>query len=134
MSTDTKSTNQKPAVNLPPIDSQGKPTTYLTFRLLKLMFSRPSRFFTPGELAKLLSAKYSDTDLICRQLKLMDFLTESPSQQVGYRYNLNSKNFKTQASFETFLVDVELEALPVHLMLDYSPSYRSPGDPRAGRF
>lgn len=109
------------------VDAKGRPTTYLSFMILKLMFSDPNRWFTPREIAKLLAAKCSDTDMICRQLELVDLLTENPSQPGQYQYNWSSTNVDLQVGFETFLVDVELESLPVHLMLAYSPSFRSPG-------
>ena len=112
--------------DLPPIDEHGKPTTYLSFMILELMFCEPHRWFTTTELAKLLAARSSDVDLICRQLKQADFLVESTNVPSQYQYNLNSVNINVQAGYEKFLVEVELESLPVHLMLDYSPSFRSP--------
>ena len=95
--------------------------------ILKLMFAQLKRWFTPQELAKLMAAKHSDTDVICRQLHRVDLLSEHPSQAGQYKYNLNCRNVDIQTGFEKFLVDVELGSLPVHLMLDYSPSFRSPG-------
>jgi hypothetical protein len=133
MGTDSKSADQKSTVNLPPIDSQGIPTTYLSFMILKLMFSELNRWFTPEDLSKLLAAKHSDTDSICRQLKLMDLINEDPLQIGRYRYNLNTTNVNTQTDLECFLADVELNNLPVHLMLDYSPSYRPPAHLHPGR-
>jgi len=105
-----------------PIDERGRPTTYLSFKILKMTFSEPRRWFSPKELSKLLGAKDSDTDAICRQLELADLVTVNGSKPEQYRYNLNSRNVDVQAGFEKFLVEVELDSLPVHLMLDYSPS------------
>lgn len=112
--------------DLPPIDEHGKPTTYLSFLVLELMFCEPHRWFTTTELAKLLAARLSDVDSICRQLKYANFLVETPKVPDQYKYNLNSTNSDVQAAFEKFLVEVELESLPIHIMLDYSPSFRSP--------
>ena len=116
---------EKELDDLPPIDEHGKPTTYLSFLILEQMFCEPHRWFTTRELARLLAAKFSDVDSICRRLELADFLVESPNVPSQYQYNLNSANSDIQAAFEKFLVEVELESLPVHLMLDYSPSFRS---------
>lgn len=109
------------------VNEEGEPTTYLSFMILKTMFSEPYRWFTPKELGKLLVAKYTDVDSICCQLKQVDLLSKNASQHGHYRYNLNTTNVDLQTGFEKFLVDVELENLPVHLTLDYSPSFRSPG-------
>lgn len=119
--------------DLPPIDEHGKPTTYLSFLILELMFREPHRWFTTTELAKLLAARFSDVESICRQLKQTDFLFESPKVHSQYQYNLNSTNISVQVAFEKFLVEVELQALPVHLMLAYSPSFRSPDHLLASR-
>ncbi len=110
--------------DLPPIDEHGKPTTYLSFLILELMFCEPHRWFTTTELTKLLAARFSDVDSICRQLKHTDFLVESPNVPSQYKYNLTSANSGVQAEFEKFLIEVELESLPVHLIFDYSPSFR----------
>lgn len=117
---------EKQLDDLPPIDEHGKPTTYLSFLILELMFCEPHRWFTTTELAKLLAARFSDVESICCQLKEVDFLAESTKVSGQYQYNLNSANSSVQAAFEKFLVEVELEALPVHLMLAYSPSFYSP--------
>jgi hypothetical protein len=109
------------------IDGQGRPTTYLSYMILKTAFYERKQWFTPKDLAKLLVAKYADTDMVCRQLELADLLTENSQQRGQYRYNMESTNVDVQAGFEKFLIDVELEVLPVHLMLDYSPSIRSCG-------
>lgn len=109
------------------IDSQGRPTTYLSYMILKTMFSESYRWFTSKELDKFLVAEHTDVDTICRQLKHVDLLSENVSQRGQYRYNLNSKQVDLQTELEKFLVDVERENLPVHLTLDYSPSFRSPG-------
>ena len=125
MSTDAKSAYKKPTVDIPPIDSQGIPTTYLSFLILDLMFSDRNRWFSSDQLAKLLAARFSDVESICRQLKYANFLVETPKLPDQYKYNLNSTNSDVQAAFEKFLVEVELESLPIHIMLDYSPSFRS---------
>ena len=136
MDANTKFTDEQEVAELPPIDKNGRPTTYLSFMILKLMFSEPNRRFTPHHLAKLLAAKKSDTDLICRQLKQLDLLSEDPLQTVRYQYNLNTSNLEIQTALECFLAEVELNNLPVHLMLDYSPSFHSlaHSHSRAGRF
>jgi hypothetical protein len=118
--------NEKELADLRPIDEYGKPTTYLSFLVLELMFCEPHRWFTTTELARLLAARFSDVDSICRQLKQAHFLVECAKVPNQYQYNLNSTNSDLQAAFEKFLVEVELESLPVHLILDYSPSFRSP--------
>jgi hypothetical protein len=58
---------------------------------------------------------------------MMDLLSESPSEPGQYRYNLDSESVDMQTGFEKFLAEVEVECLPVHLTLDYSPSFRRPG-------
>ena len=121
----TKLANEIELWDIFAIDERGRPTTYLSFMILKSMFSEPKRWFTPKELTKLLAAKYSDTETICHQLEMADLITENPSQPGQYRYNLKTRNVELQVGFEKFLVDVELESLPVHLMLTYSPSFRS---------
>jgi len=123
----TKSAEEREICDIFAIDEHGRPTTYLSFLILELMFCEPRRSFTTTELAKLLAARFSDVDSICRQLKEVDFLVECAKVPSQYQYNLNSANSDIQAAFEKFLVEVELEGLPVHLMLDYSPSFPSPG-------
>lgn len=134
MSTNVRLIDEEQFTDLPPIDIHGRPTTYLGYRILKLMFSQLHESFTPKELAKLLVAKDSDTELICRQLKQIDFFSEEPSQPGKYKYNLKCKNVEAQAAFESYLAEVYIKKIPVHLTLDYSPSYRLPVDPRAERF
>lgn len=107
------------------IDEHGKPTTYLSFLILELMFCEPQRWFTTVELARLLAFKFSDVESICRQLKQVDFLVESTKVPNQYQYNLNCRNVDLQTGFESFLIDVQLESLPIHLILDYSPSFHS---------
>lgn len=107
----------------PAIDTTGTPTTYLAYRILKLMFDRSRHSFTPSDLARLLAAKTSDTESICKGLKSQDILVENPEHLGHYSYNLNSNNIDVQTAFEKFLLDVELANLPVHLMLNYSPSF-----------
>ena len=118
-----KSTEENKLDELPPIDKHGRPTTYLSYMILKLMFSEPRRWFTPEDLAKLLAAKDSDVQLICQQLKRRDLLIEDPAQTGKYQYNLNTDNLNEQISIEKFLLEAELDNLPVHLMLSYSPSF-----------
>jgi hypothetical protein len=113
--------------DLRPIDECGKPTTYLSFMILKTTFSEPRCWFSLQGLARLLVAKYTDVDSICKGLEQTGLLEENTSQLCQYRYNLNSDNAEPQNGFERFLVDVELDNLPLHIMLDYSPSFRSPG-------
>lgn len=105
-----------------PVNDQGKPTTYLCYRLLKLLFSNPRRSYTPIELANLLASDIKEVDVMCRQLHLADLLTVTPGENKSYSYNLQSTNTDVQSGFEKYLVDVEREDLPVHLELDYSPS------------
>lgn len=123
MSTDAKSTNQKPAVNLPPIDSQGIPTTYLSFLILDIMFSERNRWFSSEQLAKFFAARTADVHAICAGLKKADFLIEDNSANSTYKYNLNCCNVERQARLEKFLLEVELENLSVHSILPYSPSF-----------
>ncbi len=134
MSTNAKLVDEEQFTDHSPIDIHGRPTTYLGYRILKLMFSQLHESYTSKELARILVAKHSDTDLICRQLKRIDFFSEEPSQPGKYKYNLECKNVEAQAALESYLAEVYLKAIPVHLILDYSPSYRLPADPRADRF
>jgi hypothetical protein len=117
----TKPYNLPERLNVFAVDGQGIPTTYLSFEILKTAFSEPHRWFTTKELTTLFATTYYETNTICRQLELADLLTENPMQHGQYRYNLNSQNVDVQVGFEKFLIDVELENLPVHLMMDYSP-------------
>ncbi len=123
MSTNAKSTNQKPAVNLPPIDSQGIPTTYLSFLILDLMFSERNRWLAADQIAKFLAARTSDAHTICTGLKHADFFIEDASAPGTYKYNLNCCNAERQARLEKFLLEVEMENLSVHSILPYSPSF-----------
>ncbi len=109
---------------LPPIDDFGRPTTYLSYRLLKYMYKYRNESYTPRELSGLLCAKHSDVKLLFRQLKKLDFIVEDLENSQKFRYNLNCKNVELQAEFESYLVEVLLKSLPVHRMVDYSPSYR----------
>jgi len=108
-----------------PIDGQGKPTTYLSYRILKLLFSTPQRSYTSRQLAEMFAADPKEVDVICRQLHLADLVVENPGENKSYRYKLDSKNVDVQAGFEKFIVDVEHDNLPVHLMLVYSLSTRA---------
>jgi hypothetical protein len=110
--------------NRAPLDSEGRPTTYLCFMILRLLFSQARRWFTTEELCTYLAARRSDVDLLCSQLKKIDLILESPSRPERYSYNLGSTNVDIQAQFEKFMVDVEAEALPVNFLLPYSPSFR----------
>lgn len=121
---DAKLTNEKSVKDLPPIDRHGKPTTYLSYMILKIMFAEHRRWFTPEDLSELLAARYNDTDSICRQLKQADLLSEESSRTGYYQYNLNTQNVDLQTKLENYLAEVELYNLPVHLILDYSPSFR----------
>ena len=123
MSTDAKSTYHKSTIDLPPIDSQGIPTTYLSFLILDLMFSERNRWFAADLIAKFLAARTSDVHEICYGLKQSDFLIEDDSALSTYRYNLNCCNAERQARLEKFLLEVELENLPLHSILPYSPSF-----------
>jgi len=117
--------NNKPEVQeLPPINNSGHPTTYMSYHLLKEMFGSHNRSYTTKELSDLTCFKLSEIELMCKQLKELDFLTEESSDQKRFKYNLKCKNIELQAAFERFLVDVEVDNLQVQIMLDYSPSYR----------
>lgn len=117
--------NERESRDVFAIDGRGRPTTYLSFMILKMMFSEPNRWFTSKELRRLLVANRRDTDLICRQLVYVDLISENATLPGQYQYNINSTNIDVQAGFEKFLVDVELESLPVNSMLDFSPSSHS---------
>ena len=107
----------------PSIDSQGIPTTYLSFLIVDLIFSQRNRWFTADQLAKLLAATPSDTHAICAGLKAADFLVEDAGAPGTYKYNLNCRNAERQARLEKFLLEVEFENLSVHAILPYSPSF-----------
>lgn len=123
MSTDAKFTDQKPVVDLPPIDSQGIPTTYLSFLILDLMFSDRNRWFSADQLARFHAAAIYDTKSICAGLKQADFLIEDEQCPGTYKYNLNCRNAERQARLEKFLLENELENLQPHSILPYSPSF-----------
>lgn len=123
MSTDDKPIDRKPAVDLSPIDSQGIPTTYLSFLILDLMFSERNRWFSSNQLAKFLAARNSDAYAICAGLKHTDFLIEDDSAPGTYKYNLNCCNVERQARLEKFLLEVELENISIHSILPYSPTF-----------
>ena len=118
------------AENRCPVDKYGRPTTYLSFLVLKTMLSEPRRWFASSELAEYFAAKHADVCFICHQLQEMGLFSESPSQPGQYRYHLESnEGAELQLGFERFLAEVEVENLPVHLMLDYSPSFQRPSCP-----
>jgi hypothetical protein len=105
-----------------PLDEEGRPTTYLSYRVLRTMFSQPRRQYTTRELCEVLASKEYEIEVILKQLALVDIVQQNPSCPGYYSYNLSSRNIEMQSDLETFLLDVELEGLPVHIMLDYSPT------------
>lgn len=111
---------------LPPIDEDGKPTTYISYLILDLVFNEKREYFTSLDIAKRLAVRQSDIDFICNQLKVYDLLIENPPQSGRYQYNLNSTNIELQTGLEKFLAYVELKHIPVYCLLDYSPSFRAP--------
>ncbi len=123
MDANTKFTEEQQATELPPIDRQGIPTTYLSFLILDMMFSERNRWFGSDQLAKFLAARPSDAHAICAGLKHADFLIEDDSTPGTYKYNLNCRNAERQAKLEKFLLEVEMENLSVHSILPYSPSF-----------
>jgi len=123
MDANTKFTEEQEVVELPPIDTRGIPTTYLSFLILDLMFSGRNRWFTADQLAKFHAVAISDTQSICAGLKQADFLLEDEQHPGTYKYNLNCRNAESQARLEKFLLEVELENLSVHSILPYSPSF-----------
>lgn len=123
MPTNAKFMEEREVIDLPPIDSQGIPTTYLSFLILDLMFSERNRWFTSDQIAKFLAARSSDAHAICTGLKHADFLIEDASAPGTYKYNLNCCNAERQAKLEKFLLEVELDNLSVHSILPYSPSF-----------
>lgn len=117
--------DNKPKIQeLPPINNSGLPTTYMSYRLLKEMFGNHNRSYTIQELSDLTSFRISEVELMCKQLKALDFLTEESSDPTKFKYNVRCKNIELQIGFENFLADVFLKNLQVQIMLDYSPSYR----------
>ena len=108
-----------------PVDGNGRPTTFLSYRILKLLFSTYRDSYTPTELANLLASDTLEVDVICRQLHMADLVTENLGENKSYKYNLNSSNIDVQAGFEKFIVDVEEEGFPTTLMSEYSPSIRT---------
>ena len=119
-----KITGYPELIELDAIDNNGLPTTYLCFNILKAFFKEPRKYFNTNHLRSLYAAKKKDVELICKQLHDKDFITQNPSNLKEYRYNLNSKNMEKQCNFERFLVEVEVDAVPVHERLPYSPSFR----------
>ena len=119
----TKPYDEEKLGDISPIDSQGIPTTYLSFLILDMMFSKRNRWFTSDQIAKFLAARNSDARAICAGLKHADFLIEDDSAPGTYKYNLNCCNAERQARLEKFLLEVEMENLSVHSILPYSPSF-----------
>lgn len=119
----TKPCDEEKIGDLPPIDSQGMPTTYLSFLILDMMFSERNTWFAANQIAKFFAAKNSDALAICAGLKQADFLIEDESTPGTYQYNLHCYDVERQASLEKFLLEVELENLSVHSILPYSPSF-----------
>jgi hypothetical protein len=85
MTTDVKLIDKKALGDIPPLDKHGTPTTYLSFLILKRMFSQASRWFTSKQLTTLLGARFANVDMICRQLKSLDLISENTSQHEQYR-------------------------------------------------
>jgi hypothetical protein len=119
----TKHSDDNKSKDIPPIDSQGIPTTYLSFLILDLMFSERNRWFAADQIAKFFAAKSTDAHTICASLKHTDFLIEDDSAPGTYKYNLHCCDVERQARLEKFLLEVELENLSVHSILPYSPSF-----------
>ena len=111
---------------LHPIDEDGKPTTYISYLILDLMFTEKRQHFTSLDVARRLAIRQDNIDLICNQLLSYDILTENPPKSGKYQYNLDSTNIELQTKLEKFLAYVKLEHIPVYRILDYSPSYRAP--------
>lgn len=119
-----KTPRRNPALDgFPSIDSQGIPTTYLSFLILDLMFSERNRWFTADQLARFFASRPSDTHAICAALKHVDFLIKDTSSPGTYKYNLDCRNAEQQSRLEKFLLEAELENLSVHTILPYSPSF-----------
>ena len=105
------------------IDGHGRPQNYLTFRILRLLFSppfpprRPS--FTAKEIAALLAENDQEVEHTLHQLQHADLLTKPPSQLDHYQYNFfTCPHVDIQAALEKFILNAELEDLPIHLMFD----------------
>jgi len=124
MDADNKFAEGQQPTDLPPIDKNGIPTTYLSFLILDLMFSERNRWFQADQLAKYFAARPSDTNAICAGLKHAGFLVEDASAPGNYKYNLNCYNAEQQARLEKFILEVELENLSVRSILPYSPSFQ----------
>ena len=109
-----------------PLDTNGRPTSYLAYMVLKAAFVEPSRWFTAADFAKLLAASETDTKALCKDFRTVELFFEDDSSPGRYRYNLECPHSELQVAFEKFLVDVEYDSIPVHLTLDYSPSFPYP--------
>ena len=107
-----------------PIGQNGRPTSYIAFRILRLFFSPPfpppKPIFHPDEVAALLAADYGKTREIIKQFADMELLNELPDRTSHYRYNFTNscKNLDLQSSFETFLIEVQQINIPIHLIWD----------------
>ena len=105
-----------------PIDDEGRPTCFLSFRILRLLFSPPfpppRPMYNTKEIASFLAADYHKTDTILKYFVDLDMLTEPPGHPGYYKYNMNCPNIELQAGFEKYLVEFEQNNLPVQLSFD----------------
>jgi hypothetical protein len=99
-----------------PIDGDGRPTTYLSYLILERLFSRPQKAYTSRELAEALATDMDYVEVTLRQLLVADIVIEDSEKPHSYRYHLRTPNVDVQAGLEKFLLEVELDRLPVHLM------------------
>ena len=99
-----------------PIDGDGRPTTYLSYLILERLFSHPQKAYASRELAGALATDVDYIEVTLHQLFLADIVIRDSEKPNSYRYDLRSPNVDVQAGIEKFLLEVELEHLPVHLM------------------
>ena len=101
-----------------PVDEFGRPATYLAYKVLKTLFSRPQRWYSSADLAQQLTADEPDILPLLRRLDLLDFVEHATVSPRTYKYNLHSNNFALQAKLEEFLLDVEQNGLPSFILYD----------------
>ena len=103
------------------LDDNGRPTSYLAFKILKLLFSPPfpptRPELTAHEVAALLATNCQNVELILQQLEQDKLLTKTTTHPNRYQYNLHCPDVERQANLEKFLLEAELKNLPVHRML-----------------
>lgn len=99
-----------------PLDESGAPTNYLSYRLVRTLFTEPRRWYLLDELPQLLASDRDHIDVMLRQLRSIDMATSHERRPDCWKYNLSCRNVEFQAKVEGFLADTDISGLPNHFL------------------